>query len=733
MRDYSFEKFCKIIVGTLFFAICLPLLARAEIKYPYIVDEKSPVTFGDSIASSTYYGLENYSANYVNGFAHITFTYTHHQCCFSNYPPLVYVTNVDPRTTSAPIEKWTLAPYQIPSFSGISTDWYSYDIQFDATGFRTVVKQAGTTEIYNSYQSIDEMTNTDWVALTNRHPDYAPDNTESMSFTPLPISDTPLESIINPVIIIPGIMGSARKNGELVIDPILHTYDDLIATLDENGYTREVDLFTFPYEWRDSNIQSADLLKDKIDEVKATCQTLNPPDTDCVKVDLVAHSMGGLVARSYIQSNSYTNDVDQMIFLGTPHKGSVIDYIKWEAGQFIPEFIDTLNGAFFQAEALRNGYSNVFNYIHNRPISSVRELLPIFPYLKDKNTGNMKVYPNEHPQNTFLRDLNDNNLNLLAMGNKVTNIIGNTGNNTVEKIRVVTTTQDGFWEHGEPENFYSIFGDRGLENGNGDGTVTTFGSTIHDQIPNEIITISHRRIPTVAENRIYNILTGKTSATNIDSGFDVSPKVLLLQLLSPIDVVVTAPDGKKVGKNFVNGQEYNEIPNAFYSGFQTDDEYITIPNPIDGEYKIEVQGTGAGGKYGVLTSYISEEFATTTETTGITLPNQITKLEVIVDNENPEDLATEREVTLDVLVNDINGAYNLGWITDKKMRDSLIVQAKLIIKFEKKRNGKYETKVDKILIKLLEKELDLLKKKGKINQQAHDLLKTDLKYLINNN
>src|SRR3989344_2085403 len=131
--------------------------------------------------------------------------------------------------------------------------------------------------------------------------------------TTLPGS-TPPPQTIDPVIIIPGIMGSATKNGKLVIDPILHTYDDLIATLKANGYEEGKDLFTFPYEWRDSNVLTANLLKDKINEVKTIC--------DCSKVDLVAHSMGGLVAREYIQSGQYNHDVDQVIFLGTPHNGA---------------------------------------------------------------------------------------------------------------------------------------------------------------------------------------------------------------------------------------------------------------------------------------------------------------------------------------------------------------------------------------------------------------------------
>ena len=213
-------------------------------------------------------------------------------------------------------------------------------------------------------------------------------------------------------------------------------------------------------------------------------------------------------------------------------------------------------------------------------------------------------------------------------------------------------------------------------------------------------------------------------------------------------MVITISDGKRVGKNFSNGQEYNEIPDAFYSGFNNgDDEYITIPNPLDGNYKIEVQGTDDGGEYGVLTSYISDNFATTTETTGITQPNQITELNTTFNNQNPENLQTERIITLDVLINDINGAYDLGWIRDKKTRDEFIKRVNAMIKIEKRiqileekdKNGKkvqkkierLEKVIDKKLAKILLTNLKAYTK-GKITEEAYNIIKADLEYLINN-
>lgn len=50
--------------------------------------------------------------------------------------------------------------------------------------------------------------------------------------------------------------------------------------------------------------------------------------TGCSKVNLVAHSAGGLVARAYLQSAlpgiAYRGDVDRLITISTPHLGSVL-------------------------------------------------------------------------------------------------------------------------------------------------------------------------------------------------------------------------------------------------------------------------------------------------------------------------------------------------------------------------------------------------------------------------
>ena len=98
-------------------------------------------------------------------------------------------------------------------------------------------------------------------------------------------------------------------------------------------------LFTFPYDWRADNNITARLLKEKIQRVKE----ISGRD----KVDIVAHSMGGLVARSYIEGNDYQNDIDQVVFLGTPHLGSPESYLKYE-GVYFKGFFGAIQKYLFQ-------------------------------------------------------------------------------------------------------------------------------------------------------------------------------------------------------------------------------------------------------------------------------------------------------------------------------------------------------------------------------------------------
>ena len=159
------------------------------------------------------------------------------------------------------------------------------------------------------------------------------------------------------VILIPGIMGSTLMLDERQIWPgpvksLISSYkmmkelmDDRLVAVDvirnytafSEQYTAIISqlkvfgfdershpqtLYIFPYDWRRSNIVSARLLADRIDKVVEEHGEL-------VSISLVAHSMGGLICRYYLESGIYTprigfSKISQLITLGTPHRGAAI-------------------------------------------------------------------------------------------------------------------------------------------------------------------------------------------------------------------------------------------------------------------------------------------------------------------------------------------------------------------------------------------------------------------------
>ncbi len=145
-----------------------------------------------------------------------------------------------------------------------------------------------------------------------------------------------------PLLVLPGIAGSLPRNlnntsfllergvppNQIVLDPIFKTYDPLINTLQGAGYKLGVDLFPAPYDWRMPNAPtdtsrdgvisgiSAQSITDSnfaygVDylgywlKAASRAWTQQHPGQELKQVDVIAHSMGNLVALSYIDSPAY--------------------------------------------------------------------------------------------------------------------------------------------------------------------------------------------------------------------------------------------------------------------------------------------------------------------------------------------------------------------------------------------------------------------------------------------
>jgi pimeloyl-ACP methyl ester carboxylesterase len=153
------------------------------------------------------------------------------------------------------------------------------------------------------------------------------------------------------VVVLPGIMGSElRLHGEMIwpgspaslilpykrmkelLDPdlvatdiirsfsISKQYQTLADDLASWNFAEGETLFICPYDWR-KRIEDAAAVLDTLVE-KALAAT-----GGACEINIIAHSMGGLIARYYLESGQFNvhpgfRAVRSLITLGTPHRGA---------------------------------------------------------------------------------------------------------------------------------------------------------------------------------------------------------------------------------------------------------------------------------------------------------------------------------------------------------------------------------------------------------------------------
>ncbi len=104
--------------------------------------------------------------------------------------------------------------------------------------------------------------------------------------------------IVNEVVIVPNLIKQEQYN---------RLGDFLVGSL---GYERDVNLFEFGYDWRQDVRDSARRLAEQIEAWK-----IPPPFV------ILAHSLGSLVTRYYVERLGGKNVVERVVFMGGPHYG----------------------------------------------------------------------------------------------------------------------------------------------------------------------------------------------------------------------------------------------------------------------------------------------------------------------------------------------------------------------------------------------------------------------------
>lgn len=119
--------------------------------------------------------------------------------------------------------------------------------------------------------------------------------------TPLLAASPAQAETRNPVVFVHGLSSSAS------------TWNTWIGKFKADGYDSS-ELFTWSYDWKQSNKTTASQLAAKVAQVRAA--------TGAERVDIVTHSMGALSARWYVKFNGGTSYVDDFVSVAGVNHGT---------------------------------------------------------------------------------------------------------------------------------------------------------------------------------------------------------------------------------------------------------------------------------------------------------------------------------------------------------------------------------------------------------------------------
>lgn len=191
--------------------------------------------------------------------------------------------------------------------------------------------------------------------------------------------------------------GDVLRQVKVAFFPSQDIYQGLIRNLVINGWVEATwenpkarnAFYVFPYDWRLDNIENAKLLIQKIEFVKWKLKQPN------LKFDVIAHSMGGLIARYAVMYGDEdpppslkatwkgAKHFRRVFLIGTPNKGSVLAFRALLKGYSILRINFNINLPFLQNLTMFDLFT----------IQSVYQLLPHenVKWVYDENLDLMEI------------------------------------------------------------------------------------------------------------------------------------------------------------------------------------------------------------------------------------------------------------------------------------------------------------------------------------------------------
>ncbi len=452
-------------------------------------------------------------------------------------------------------------------------------------------------------------------------------------------------------------------------------YQQTINFFTSNGYTLDKDLFIFPYDWRKDISLTSSLLDTKINQIKS--------QSGGAKVDIVAHSMGGLVARSYIADASRAQNVRKLFSLGTPHLGAP-EFLKdlkyggclyFELGPFclsiapseVKDVLQNLVGGFELAPTQKyfnfySGYGNI------RP----------FPFRDDSDIDNDGVTgPLNYDQTKQLLFNLGYNTNLFTPSETFHSLDSTyTVTNGVETHNIVGSGVPTLGQIIE-RNIINFSGVKVSKKDviaiNGDKTVPLFSASLIDPAQNLSLLgqakvyytkQDHGNLVSLgsALDLIKNILVGNNQLPNGISNDPYKLSGYALSVHSPVNIHVFDQNGNHTGPK-ADGFEVN-IPGSSYDSLD-DAKFVFLPE--DGIYSVIFDPTDNGSfdfkirKYKddtIEKTYIYRNIPLTTSTKAASsFDTTSTNPPVLLIDHNGDGITDSQVNTSGVLIGDSNYDY----------------------------------------------------------------------------
>lgn len=507
-----------------------------------------------------------------------------------------------------------------------------------------------------------------------------------------------------PIVIVPG-MGASFNIRKFYMDDsdqgnwdwaptAVNGWDKLISKLTESGYVRNSTFDVVFYDWRKTLMPSsypADQVEAVYQNLKNTIDTLLANRPSGRKVNIVAHSFGGLVTRSMLQHDLDEGKVNQFISLGTPHNGAGSGYYIWNGGEMPPT-----GDAMFRVtmgtllKIYQHNYGLATLTTVRNSFAGVENILPTYnSYIKraglflDNNSLTFKnnLLLTDIPTSDLASKLNQKNIKFLS--------VYGSGEKTLRNINVGTSVGVEFWPDGKPDKSQNFV--------DGDDSVLP-ESAVLNGLNSKKLTSAHGDLPDNAYDTIFSQF--KIPITP-DGGNEKTPKVMMgVLLLSPATAQVLNENEDLVSDNVV----WSDI----------DAKLSYSPDLPDGLYTIRVTGTG-DGNYFMYVPYAGNTVWKELEFSAATNLGKVDDYKILLSSDNNgQDLSTLVQTTMN---------WQFGGIN--------IVKKQLPIEFILKIPDNFDTdqlildhvRLNKFDAKVLSSKLDKKGKKLTISLDARDVAK----------